>query len=173
MLAIPKDHELVDTITRFFSDIGIAWQFGEINDESFLPGVKISKGSLIIDKAKLAYPGDLLHEAGHLAIEPPETRMKLDDNVRECGQDDAEEIAAIAWSWAALDFLELPPEVVFHEAGYHKSSESLVNCFRTGGLYGQPLLGAWGLCKIVGQPDGFPKMENWLRPSPSSIVPID
>ena len=29
---------------------------------------------LVVDLAKLKYPGDLLHEAAHLAVAPPEFR---------------------------------------------------------------------------------------------------
>jgi hypothetical protein len=155
--------EYLNAITGFLSKVGVEWQFCQLQEETFLPGLQISNGTLLIDKEKLKYPGDILHEAGHIAVEPASTRNILSDNVMECGQSDGEEIAAIAWSWAASAEIGLPPNVVFHPAGYRGSSESLIDCFETGGLFGQPLLGAWGLCKLDGEPDGFPKMESWLR----------
>lgn len=150
-------------ITDFLTQIEIDWEYTELNKDTFLAGTSISKGRLQIDKSKLKLPGDLLHEAGHIAIEPAKTRSNLQENVRESGQGDGEEIAAIAWSYAASVAIGLPPEVVFHEQGYRGASQSIIRCFQEGGYYGQPLLSFYGMCKPLGEPDGFPKMEKWLR----------
>ena len=45
-----------------------------ISHPSVLPGITIEAGTLIIDAGKLLYPGDILHEAGHLATASPEVR---------------------------------------------------------------------------------------------------
>ncbi|BDX07900.1 hypothetical protein [Planctobacterium marinum] len=161
----PVSLEYLEKITAFLSEIGISWRFGEIHGDSFLSGVQIYRGTLVIDTKKLKYPGDVLHEAGHLAIEPEISRAGLTDNVRECGQGDAEEMAAIAWSYAALKAISIPPNVVFHEEGYKGASESILTCFETGGTLGQPLLSYYGMCSPGTGPDGFPNMSHWLRPA--------
>ena len=153
-----------EQIVNFVSAIGIECHRVTLEQKTFLPGVYISKGRLFIDKDKLKYPGDLLHEAGHIAVEPAESRYKLTGNVYKCGQVDGEEIAAIAWSYAALKAIGLPPEVVFHEEGYKGSAQALIKCFDDGGYYGQPLLSYFGICKPLNEPDGFPNVEQWLRP---------
>lgn len=163
MTASNRKLEYIEKITTFFTEIGINWRYGEIAGESFLSGVQISKGTMVIDINRLKHPGDLLHEAGHLAVEPEISRQKLDDNMRECGQGDIEEMAAIAWSWAALTAISIPPEVVFHPEGYRGHSQSLMGCFQRGDIWGQLHLETWGLCKVFGDPNCFPRMYRWLR----------
>lgn len=158
-----EQSQYLEAIVSFINSIGIECKLVSFEQNTFLPGICISAGSLIVDKDKLQYPGDLLHEAGHIAVEPAKSRHQLNGDMNECGQDDGQEVAAIAWSYAALKAIGLPAEVVFHEAGYRGSSQSLVNCFDSGGLYGQPLLSYFGMCKPLTHPDSFPKMERWLR----------
>jgi hypothetical protein len=68
------------------------------------------QGGLIYDPGKLRYPGDLLHEAGHLAVMSPERRLRAQPYV---GKYAAEEMMAIAWSYAAAVHLGLDPSIVF------------------------------------------------------------
>jgi hypothetical protein len=53
---------------------------------------------LCYDPAQLQHPGDLLHEAGHLAVKSPSDRRLAGVNL---GSDPAEEMMAIGWSYAA------------------------------------------------------------------------
>ncbi|MCC2606367.1 hypothetical protein [Planctobacterium marinum] len=156
--------ELLQRIITFLEQVGVQVKLTGIDGETFLPGVTIHNGQLWVDSEKLEYPGDLLHEAGHIAVQPAATRHLLNENVNDSGQSDGEEIAAIAWSWAALEAIGLPPEVVFHEAGYRGSSKNLIECFQSGGFYGQPLLSYFGMCKPLNEPGSFPNMLCWLRP---------
>ena len=51
---------------------------------------------------KLLYPGDVLHEAGHIAVVPSAERHLLNAetiSLREAKE--AEEMSAISWSYAA------------------------------------------------------------------------
>ncbi len=80
-------------------------------------------GKLVVDRGKLKYPGDLLHEAEHLAVVETSRRQSIGAYV---GFNTDEGLGAIAWSWAALKHLELPPEVVFHPDGYKGMSVNFI-----------------------------------------------
>ncbi len=156
---------LTRQITDFISGIGIPVQAGETPDHVILPGILIDKGVLVVDESKLKYPGDLLHEAGHLAVISSAQRNTLHYDVSKNAGD---ELAALAWSWAALMYLNLPPEVVFHPDGYKGQSDWLIDTFSNGGNIGVPLLQWMGLTSESGkalQPGSkaFPHMRRWLR----------
>jgi len=155
----------LNQILDFFNAIGIHYQLEPLATSGFLPGVLIKNGTLLIDLEQLNYPGDLLHEAGHIAVMPEESRHLLNDNVNEsAGQGPAEEMAAIAWSWAALLHLKLPPQFLFHPAGYKGGSASYIEAFTTGSGFGHPMLSWYGMCKPAGTEAGYPQMNLWLRP---------
>src|SRR5207237_1289082 len=77
-----------------------------IAEDVFPPGVTLRGGAIVYDPDKLLYPGDLLHEAGHVAVTEPERRAALDGDAED---DPAEEMAAIAWSWAAAKAIGIDP----------------------------------------------------------------
>ena len=119
-----EKNELIHIITSFLKEIGIEVVYQNLEDSCFLPGLTIYKNSIIIDKEKLLYPGDLLHEAGHIAVTEPQQRdligtSEIDSN----WPDEGNEITSILWSYAALYHLNISPEVVFHENGYKKQSQ--------------------------------------------------
>ena len=72
---------VLEQIFQFFDEISIQYNFTEIETETFLPGIQIKNGVLQIDLQKLKYPGDLVHEAGHIAVTKSEEREVLNDNV--------------------------------------------------------------------------------------------
>ena len=85
----------------------------------FCLGQQIEKGVLRYDVKKLLYPGDLLHEAGHIALMTLEERKTIIGNVKEYrapGQDD--ERGVMLRPYAALKHLHFHPKVVFHPEGY-------------------------------------------------------
>jgi hypothetical protein len=146
----------VETIAGFFAEIGLPFQFAELPGPTFLPGVAIQRGVLTIDREKLLYPGDLLHEAGHMAVLSAAERAGLDGDV---GPDGGMELAAIGWSYAAALHIGLPVEVVFHDDGYRGGAASLRQNFAQGYYLGVPLL-QW--MEMTTQ-DRFPAMDRWLR----------
>lgn len=159
------ENGLVDTIEDFLREIGLNVWDDEIHDQTFLPGILIDHGTLRVDRTELQYPGDLLHEAGHLAVMTPERRRCAHVNV---GKDGGEEMAAIAWSYAAALHLQLDPAIVFHSGGYRGGSRALIENFARGQYIGVPLLQWMGLtteprpAKARGV-EPYPKMEKWLR----------
>ena len=153
---------LVGRIVAFLRRIGIPVEAAVLDCETFLPGVAVAGGGLRVDPSRLAWPGDLLHEGGHIAVGDP---ARADDRVSD---DPAEEMAALAWSFAAATHLGLDPSVPFHEGGYRGGGQALVEAFSQGGYFGVPMLALWGLtmeprrAKAAGVP-GYPHMLAWRR----------
>ncbi|WP_256096782.1 hypothetical protein [Pseudoalteromonas luteoviolacea] len=158
----------INRILEFLSEIDLPYQLIPLDDDTFLPGLKHNKGVLHIDVEKVQFPGDILHEAGHYAVCEPTERCFLDGNIYKTGlrhqrpkqQMMGEEMAATAWSVAAAIHLGFPLQVVFHEAGFRGSSESLIEAFEHGGGIGHPLLGAY---QMTCPQQGFPAMSVWIR----------
>ena len=155
---------LVNGIVRFLVDIGFQIRTTELSQQTFLPGITVDHGTILIDDSRLLYPGDLLHEAGHLAVISGEKRKQARDDVSKKASD---EMMAIAWSYAALVYLGLDPSVVFHEWGYKGWSEALIDNFTNGRYIGVPMLQWIGLtadekrAKEMGI-EPYPTMIKWL-----------
>ncbi len=139
LLAEPADlSAATDRIVAFIAGLGIPIRDGDVPADAFLAGARIADGGLVIDRAALFTPGDLLHEAGHLAVVPQRYRARIGDNVDAgVAQIRAEaaavgdvdpvldgleglggELQAIAWSYAACRHLGLPLEIVFRPGAY-------------------------------------------------------
>lgn len=155
--------EWLERIVAFLTEIGIGVRHGEVRG-GFLPGVTVERGDVVFDLDRLAHVGDLVHEAGHVAVTAPEQRSQS----TLIDPDPGLEMAAIAWSWAALRAMNLPPEVVFHERGYKGGSRAIIEAFETGPAFGVPILEWLGMTKTqrhavaAGVPP-FPHMLRWLR----------
>jgi hypothetical protein len=152
---------LVARIVGFLRSIGIPVEGATLEDETFLPGIAVVDGGLRLDASRLDWPGDLLHEAGHVACGDPARREGVSD-------DPGEEMAALAWSFAAATHLGLDPSVPFHQGGYRGEGASLAETFSRGGYVGVPMLAMWGLtrephrAKTAGAPP-YPHMLAWRR----------
>ncbi|MFN0201236.1 MAG: hypothetical protein ACKVTZ_06935 [Bacteroidia bacterium] len=154
-----------EKIISFLEEIGISVAFCQLEATTFLPGITIQEGKICIDKEKLSYPGDILHEAGHLAVRPASLRAS---SVGDDFANDGEEIGAILWSFAAAHHLGLPLDFVFHENGYKGQAGWLIESFQQGTYIGLPLLEWMGLTASKEkakqlQVAPFPKMLRWLR----------
>jgi ABC-type transport system substrate-binding protein len=157
----PGGVEAAQIICAFLDRVGIAVEIQPIDGNSFVPGLTVVSGAIRIDPSIAAFPGDLLHEAGHIAVADPGRRSAMAD----VGADPAEEMAAIAWSVAAARACDIPLSVLFHPEGYKGGSESLIENFSEGRTFGVPLLAWWGMTNEHGA-DGaivFPAMARWLR----------
>jgi len=152
-------------LAGFINSIGLRAEPAQILKETFLPGLQISNGAIFIDESRLLYPGDILHEAGHLAVTPSEKRDTLCGNT---GADAGEEMMAIAWSYAAAVHLGLDLHVVFHPQGYRGGSRAIIENFSNGRYIGVPLLQWLGMsadAKTAQERNvlPYPHMLKWLR----------
>jgi hypothetical protein len=154
-------------ILDWLSQIGLTVRIAPIGADTFLPGVTLEPGGLVVDPERLLYPGDLLHEAGHLATMLPAQRASTGSNA---GEDMGHEIAAQTWSYAAAIHLGLAPEIVFHSSGYKGAAETLIQVY-CNGQAGVPLLQWMGLTLDAKQAAAvslapYPHMIRWLREGP-------
>ncbi|HEX6127196.1 MAG TPA: hypothetical protein VFZ23_17625 [Pyrinomonadaceae bacterium] len=156
-------------ILRFLEEVRIRVSHGPVAADSFLPGIEIREGGLVIEDGKLKYTGDILHEAGHLAVAPAAIRPTLNGEVIVPGSDPhLIELIAMLWSYAACVHLEIDPSVVFHDAGYHGRAESLLRNFAMGVFLGIHELEAAGMTYSAADAHRldlkpFPVMQKWLR----------
>ncbi len=155
---------IASSIVDWLRHIGLTVRQAALPGDTFLPGVTLEPGGLVVDSERLRYPGDLLHEAGHLAVMLPSQRASTGCNA---GADMGCEIAAQAWSYAAAVHLGLAPEVVFHADSYNGSSEKLIEIY-SGEKAGVPLLQWMGLTldskkAAVAAAPAYPHMLRWLR----------
>lgn len=154
---------LISRLADFVREIGIPVRSTSLPGDTFLAGLDIRDGILLVDEESLKYPGDLLHEAGHIAVadEPRRFAPVLKPTK-------AEEMAAIAWSYAAIRHVGLPAEVVFHGQGYQGGGGNLLEAFEKGCGPGIPMLAWFGLTVDPNGPEAdgkqtFPHMNRWVR----------
>ena len=159
------DSDETRAILRFLERVGIAVVLEALAEaETFLPAMRVRGGALVVDPARLEWPGDLLHEAGHIAVTDPALRPALD----AVSDDPGEEMAAIAWSYAASVEIGLDPAILFHQGGYRGGASALIAAFTAGGDVGVPMLAWFGMSRErhVARREGtepFPNMLRWLR----------
>ena len=153
----------------FLQSIGIDVVYKTILGKTFLPGISIENGAIAIDKDKLKYPGDILHEAGHIAVVPAAERNTLSEHdIAERANSNAEEMMAIAWSYAACVHLDIDATFVFHDEGYKGGGSSIADNFKQGRYFGVPMLQWTGMAlennseTEPGKPV-YPAMLQWLR----------
>ncbi|MGV3479988.1 MAG: hypothetical protein ACO1O3_08580 [Sphingobium sp.] len=157
---------IIAKITAFLDKIGIPAVAGPIEEETLLPGLAVQGGTLLFDPEQLAWPGDLLHEAGHIAIADPALR----DEVGDVDPDPGAEMAAIAWSYAAALEIGIDPAIIFHEGGYRQvgGGATVLHHFSTGKYIGAPMLQWYGMTAEPHQAENFgmpayPVMTHWMR----------
>ena len=149
----------------FLAQVGIA--VGPLSDPrqaQLLGGLAILGGRLLIDPATPVWPGDLLHEGGHIAVCDPALRPTLGPIAADGG----DEMAAIAWSFAAAWACGVTLDQLFHDDGYSGDAATLRENFGAGRYFGVPLLACWGMTRdpqgrAAGDGPVFPAMRRWLR----------
>ena len=159
----PGGRAAAQTIGSWLLKQGFALSIGPIANKTFVPGQSVVGGGIAIDPEVAAYPGDMLHEAGHLAVAEPATRAAMND----VGSDPGEEMAAIDWSVAAARDCAIPLDVLFHEHGYKGEAGWLAETFGLGQPFGVPLLVWYGMTASPqgdsGSGAAFPNMIRRLR----------
>ena len=161
--------DVTKQIVDFLTSVGIRVHEGSVATDSFLPGLSIVNGSLVYDRLSLQWPGDLLHEAGHIATVPTSIRALLSDSLDHAPLvPHSGEAEATAWAYAATVHLGLDPSVLFHHGGYHGKSSSLITAYSCGvylGSYGLTLAGMTlvGIDATSASTLPYPHMSQWLR----------
>lgn len=163
-----KETEEVNKVLHFLEQIGIVVIEKELG-QTFLPGLDLGPNCIFIDYNTLIYPGDILHEAGHLAVTASVERKLIGtDEISVDWPTQGEEMAAILWSFAASKYLNLPLDFVFHPDGYKNDADWLISNFNSENYIGLPILEWMGLClgnersAKEGKP-AFPVMLKWMR----------
>lgn len=161
----PAPDAVVAVVVRFVRGIGLGVERAAVAPGTPLPGVTVRQGVLVVDPAGPRHPGDVLHEAGHLAVLPPARRAVAGGRLAASA---GEEMAAIAWSYAAAVHLGLPASAVFHAGGYRGGGAAIAAAFETGGGFGVPVLAWYGMAAEPAQAarlgvDPYPAMLRWLR----------
>jgi hypothetical protein len=158
MLADP----LAEQLAVIIRGIGIDVTTAALPERTPLPGMDIRHGAIVVDESRRYYPGDLLHEAGHLAVTHPDQRRQ--PMLSPTGGD---ELATIAWSYAAALHFGIDIEILFHPVGYRGESSALIENFTAGRYIGVPLLHAYGMTveprRAAAGVLPYPHMLRWLR----------
>ncbi|AUN29625.1 hypothetical protein [Niveispirillum cyanobacteriorum] len=178
--------EALEPIVAFLRGIGIGVEFGPGAQNGFLPGVNIHAGVIHVDPETLVGPGDLLHEAGHMAVLPKRYRSGLGSDLdadmhrliaEEVGPgipDDAilavpkqqGEFMAQAWSYAAALHIGVPPDCIFFPGSYkhddYEGVHPMQAWIESGTHYGPAALarvgmtGPAGIFAMMGGGNGLP-----------------
>jgi hypothetical protein len=161
---VPRD-ETLRRVIDFIRSIGIDVREGAMTRETLVPGMDIVRGTLLVDETMICKPADLLHEAAHIALTVPSARNLLDGTA---GTSPAEEVSAIAWTWAASRYLDIDPAEVFHADVVSGNGPTLLENFLEGRYVGVPMLQYWGLTvepknAAARGADPYPHMLRWLR----------
>ena len=152
---MPAPDLITAKIVAFLDGIGIPVVLTPLPEDTLLPAMTVTRGTLLVNPARLTYPGDLLHEAGHIAVTDPAVR----DTLETVADNQSEELAAICWSYAAARAIGLDPAIVFHGDGYRGNGPSLAMSFQMGVYLGVHLLVGYGLTSNA----AYPAMTRWLR----------
>ncbi|HDY7874712.1 TPA: hypothetical protein RQK41_004751 [Vibrio vulnificus] len=154
------DRAIAEKIMGFLTQIGVPFERASIEQKTFLPGLHLHHGVLQIDLDKLAFAGDILHEAGHIAVCEPQERQFLHGDIYKNGLLNGRESQLMHGEEMAVTHLGLPLNLVFHEEGYRGGSNSLIDAFSQGKGFGFPLLVVW---EMVDSEKGYPYMQKWIR----------
>lgn len=154
---------LVTKLAEFVLGIGIDVQARPIDWKTQFPGLEVTAGVVLVDEARLIHPGNILHEAGHIAVHDPATRP-----LSKFAPSRGEELGALAWSYAAIVELGLNSELIFYPGSYHGWATSLIENFAEGRYLGVPMLQRYGMALDSRSAaergvEPYPHMLRWIR----------
>jgi hypothetical protein len=154
--------EVIARCYSFIRSIGIEIEERVLDGKTFVPGITIDAGRVIVDRDKMKYPGDLLHEAGHIALLLPEARRHMNgDATGGNKENEGYELGVLVWSYFAAKKAGVPLKAVFHPDGYKGDSDWLVENFTNKKYIGLPLLEWMKIARRA--PDGSVEVTSWLR----------
>ena len=165
----------LNTVVDFINSIGIEAKFVD-GANGFLDHVVIKNGTIEISPK--ASVGDVLHEAGHLAIIPKKFRHladgDIDDSVenifsliQDLDGDHPDMIAmlqcsdteATAWAWAAGKNLNIEEDKIIENHSYEGTGESIRLALRMRSYLGINGMAAAGMVKQR----EYPSMIKWTQ----------
>jgi hypothetical protein len=154
---------LVTKLADFVRSVGIEVEACAIDWKSRFPGLDIRRGVVLVDESRVLHPGNILHEAGHIAVHDPVRRAHPKFSPTK-----GEEMGTLAWSYAAAVHLGLSAELVFYPGSYAGWATALVENFAEGRYIGVPLLQRYGMSfepRLAAERGvkPFPHMLRWLR----------
>ncbi|MBP6303963.1 MAG: hypothetical protein KBG24_06515 [Bacteroidia bacterium] len=157
------------TMVNFIVSVGIQARKAQLSEGLPIPGISVENGVLLVDEDNLLYPGDLLYQAGRIAILPENERsqyMGKDDPNKD--KEATEGMVAMCWAWAALTHLQLSPEIVFHNNGYKGQSLQIIHGYQSGAYMGLPMLQLYDMAyephqAIARGLNPFPFMYKWIN----------
>ena len=167
---------LTQRLADFVCSIGIEVRPAVLDRQTTFPGLEINRGSVLVDEERLIHPGNILHEAGHIAVHPPERRPPPVFLPRR-----AEELSALAWSYAAVRVLNLKPELIFYPGSYQGWAPSLLENFAEGRYSGSHFTTLWHDCRRMSGSswasrhithDRWLRETNCSRSSPAAVSPM-
>ena len=153
----------------------------------FLAGVEINNGQLIVERFDDDIAGELLHEAGHLAVLPSPFRNRasgdlgdviqrmsdwIDQNRATVSPDDplirailqSGECEAVAWSYAAATAIGIDTRIPFIR-GFDGEGPALHDQVASGYYFGVHGLAAGGMTDLprARAVSPYPRMKRWLQ----------
>ena len=154
---------LIRAMEAFLSGIGIPVIPASSMLPANFPGLDIQCGAVLVDETRVVHVGDILHEAGHIAVTDASARNGL-----RLSPSGGEELSALAWSYAAAMHLGFDASMVFYPESYQHFGDGLVENFGRRNYIGLPLMEKWGMTfspRSAGARDvePFPHMVRWLR----------
>lgn len=184
--------DALDPIVAFLRGLGFTVVYGEGAHGGFLPGVNIREGVLHVDPETLAGSGDVLHEAGHLAVIPQRFWPRINSDIEvgvnaviaeEVGPDSPTgrqlaqvisqgEFMAQAWSFAAAHAAGVSPDCIFFPGTYKMTDydgvHPMLEWLRRGTHYGPQRLAEFGMTGYEGvfallHNNGLPPFPHMTR----------
>lgn len=179
-------HGAFDRTAAFLTALGLVVRHDEAAD-GFLEGVEIVDGELRVERFDDEFAGELLHDAGHLAVLPGRFREQGNGDLRDVSKimsdwvdrhgalldpDDptvrailqAGECEAVAWSYAAALAIDIDTRIPFFR-GFEGEGLALHDQVATGyyfGVHGRAAAGMTDLPRSRGT-SRFPAMKRWLQ----------
>jgi hypothetical protein len=156
---------LTELIT-FLDSVGIQARSGSVDITTPFSGVLIDHGTLVLDEDQLMNVGDALHEAAHIAVAPVSRRPK---DFGWISAHNHEELATIAWCWAAVCHLSLPAKHIFASDAFRQAGGiTITKLARQHDCPGVVYLAQWGMTierrrHAVLRGLTFPRMISWVR----------
>ena len=174
--------KILSIVVYNLNKIGLQAVFGNVSD-SFLSGVKIENGTLIVDRS--CSISNLLHEAGHLAVLPKEYRVQANDDLSivllkmydevDCSKEEnrrymqCEDAESTAWAYAFGLKCGVPFDLIIDDEQYDGTGRDVLESLKHGSGFGVNGLARMGWCassiihsKASGLPI-YPNLVKWIN----------